>query len=705
MKNSLTTILLIAAMSSFAQTGTTLDFEVVSTGQTNVTTITHCGDNRVFVTRQTGIINWFNPFNSGSGTFLNISSQVNSSGNERGLLGLAFAPDYAESGHFYVNYTATGGATRISRFTVSAGDPNVADAGSEQILLTISQPFSNHNGGNIVFGPDGYLYIGMGDGGSGGDPNNNAQNNQSLLGKMLRIDVSGGGDYSIPASNPFYGDNDPNNSVLDEIWAKGVRNPWRFSFDRLTGDLWIGDVGQNIEEEVNFQPASSAGGENYGWRCYEGNLTYNTSGCQAQSNYVFPIFTYDHSTPNGCSITGGFVYRGTLSQELYGRYLVADYCSGRIWSILREDENTFTSLDHGQYSTFQYSTFGEDQYGEVYLGAQNGNIYRLSIQDSPPVSIISADQTTICDGASVTLSVQYFPSVSVQWQKDGVDIPGEMQPTLEVSEPGTYTATVIKDNLLSTVSNEIEIISAPAPPVLSASAPQDSLCEDQAFGFTLEGSPAGGTFSGTGVDGNQFEPFELGAGTYTVTYNYTTPEGCASEPFDFDIVILPLPEAEIVGVDPFYCSNTEIGVMPQLNPPGGSFYGDGVENGIFTPANASVGQVQLNYTYADEFGCGVTVSVFTNVEDCTGIEESSSNPQSVIFPNPVTNLVYFRLPADEQAVSFKLFSASGKLVFECNEACIPQNMAVQLPENLAAGNYLFELRSDKNTYTNQLIKK
>ncbi|MEZ5174508.1 MAG: PQQ-dependent sugar dehydrogenase [Bacteroidia bacterium] len=705
MKKSLTTLLLFAGLNSFAQTGTTLNLEVVSSGQTNVTTITNCGDERVFVTLQAGTIQFFSPYGGTSGTFLNITSQVNSSGNERGLLGLAFAPDYAESGHFYVNYTATGGATRISRFTVSAGDPNVADAGSEQILLTISQPFSNHNGGNIVFGPDGYLYIGMGDGGSGGDPNNNAQNNQSLLGKMLRIDVSGGGDYSIPADNPFYGDNDPNNSVLDEIWAKGVRNPWRFSFDRLTGDLWIGDVGQNIEEEVNFQPASSAGGENYGWRCYEGNLTYNTSGCQAQSNYVFPIFTYDHSTPNGCSITGGFVYRGTLTEELYGRYIVTDYCSGRIWSILQEDETTFSSLDHGQYTTYQYSTFGEDMYGELYLGRQNGQILRVGIANAAPLALASSNNNNICPGETVTLSAQYNPELSYQWTLNGEDIEGAVEPVYETGVAGDYQVRVTNSDLISSTSDAITISVAPAPPVLSATAAQDSLCEDQAFGFSLEGSPAGGTFSGTGVDGDLFQPFELGAGTYTVTYNYTTTEGCASEPFDFDIVILPLPEAEILGIDEFYCSNIDIAIMPELNPPGGSFYGDGVENGVFSPSSASVGEVQLNYTYADEFGCGVTVSVFTNVEDCTGIEESSVNQQPVIFPNPVSNAVHFRLPADEHALSFRLFSASGKLVFECSDACIPQSMVVQLPETLAAGNYLFELRSDKQVYSNQLIKK
>lgn len=201
------------------------------------------------------------------------------------------------------------------------------DPDSEVILLTANQPFANHNGGDVHFGPDGYLYTGLGDGGSGGDPQNYSQTPTSLLGKMLRIDVNSGTPYAIPPTNPFVG----STAVANEIWALGLRNPWRFSFDRLTGDLWIGDVGQNEWEEVDFQPASSAGGENYGWRCYEGNAPYNTTGCGAVGNYVAPVAVYANTSSLGCSITGGYVYRGSQYPDLYGYYLYTDYCSGRIW--------------------------------------------------------------------------------------------------------------------------------------------------------------------------------------------------------------------------------------------------------------------------------------------------------------------------------------------------------------------------------------
>src|SRR5690606_21188454 len=233
-----------------------------------------------------------------------------SSGGERGLLGLAFAPDYETSGRFYVNYTNPNGNTVIARYTVSE-NPNVANS-TGTVLLTIEQPFSNHNGGSIHFGPDGYLWIGMGDGGSAGDPNNNGQNKNSLLGKMLRIDVSGES-YTSPSDNPFVG-----TDGADEIWSYGLRNPWKFSFDRETGDVWIADVGQNAVEEINRQPSITEG-INYGWRCYEGNSPYQTSGCAAQETMTFPVATYNH--PGGrCSVTGGFVYRGENYPNLSGKY-------------------------------------------------------------------------------------------------------------------------------------------------------------------------------------------------------------------------------------------------------------------------------------------------------------------------------------------------------------------------------------------------
>jgi hypothetical protein len=247
--------------------------------------------------------------------------------------------------------------------------------------MTIFQPFTNHNGGDLQFGPDGYLYIGLGDGGSGGDPGKRAQNPKEYLGKMLRIDVNQGSPYSIPPSNPFY--NNPD--TLGEIWALGLRNPWRFSFDRMTGDLWIADVGQNLVEEVNFQPANSTGGENYGWRCYEGNNVYNNSGCISNSALTFPVYTYPHGEE--CSATGGYVYRGNPASPFYGYYLFADYCSDRIWT-LHHTEQGWVSQDFGQFTGNNFTTFGEDSKGRLYIaGLTSGTLFLVdSVSTSLGVS-------------------------------------------------------------------------------------------------------------------------------------------------------------------------------------------------------------------------------------------------------------------------------------------------------------------------------
>jgi glucose/arabinose dehydrogenase len=299
--------------------------EPIVTGLANPVAITHSGDGsgRLFIVLQTGQILVYDGSQVLPVPFLDISTLV-STGGERGLLSVAFHPNYATNGLFYVNYTDTQGDTVIAQYTVS-DDPNIADPDSAAILLTIAQPFSNHNGGQLQFGPDGYLYIGVGDGGSAGDPDDNAQNLGTLLGKMLRIDVDSGVPYTIPPDNPFVGDPE----ARDEIWAFGLRNPWRFSFDRLTGDLFIGDVGQDSWEEVNFQTATSSGGENYGWRLMEGNQCFNPPTDCNDGTLTLPILEYNHSL--GCSITGGYRYRGTQIPQLEGTYVVGDFCSGRIW--------------------------------------------------------------------------------------------------------------------------------------------------------------------------------------------------------------------------------------------------------------------------------------------------------------------------------------------------------------------------------------
>lgn len=364
--------------------------EIVATGLDHPVAITHAGDNsgRLFIVEQPGTIRIIKNGSLLSQPFLDIKSLV-LYGGERGLLGLAFHPNYSQNGYFYVNYTRKNdGATVIARYQVS-GNPDIANPSSAFILLIIPQPYSNHNGGNVIFGPDGYLYIGMGDGGSGGDPQNYAQNKNSLLGKMLRIDVDHGSPYAIPADNPFV-----NADGLDEIWDWGLRNPWRFSFDRLNGDMYIGDVGQNTWEEVDFHPASQPGGINFGWRCREGAHTYTSSPPCNDPSYLAtltdPITEYNHS--EGYSITGGVVYRGFLYPALNGTYFFGDYVTGKIWSIkkLSSSPTTWSSRVLETQAGFNISAFGEGENGEIYIANHNnGSIHHL-VDLAGPVDYSSA---------------------------------------------------------------------------------------------------------------------------------------------------------------------------------------------------------------------------------------------------------------------------------------------------------------------------
>lgn len=338
------------------------------------------GTNRIFVVERAGRIKVFPNSSSATSlkTYLDITDRV-SAGGEMGLLGLAFHPDYKNNGFFYVNYTVSNPSkTRISRFHVSSENPDSADKNSELILLTFNQPFSNHNGGWIGFGPDdGYLYIGTGDGGSGGDPENNGQSITTFLGKILRIDIDNqdsGLEYAIPSDNPF---TDSSGSILKEIYAWGMRNPWRNSFDPVTGWLWSADVGQNTWEEINIIER----GKNYGWRCYEGNHSFNLSGCN-YPEYIFPIWEYSHGL--GCSITGGYVYRGLTVPELTGKYIYADYCTKTVWSLEYNDNappDNQTLLTASGFVT----SFGVDENNELYIVTFSPDrIYRFS----PTVSLI-----------------------------------------------------------------------------------------------------------------------------------------------------------------------------------------------------------------------------------------------------------------------------------------------------------------------------
>jgi glucose/arabinose dehydrogenase len=330
--------------------------------------VTHAGDDsgRLFVVEKAGRIVLLHDGRPAAEPFLDISDRVGSSGSEQGLLSVAFHPQFAQNGRLFVDYTDRNGDTVISRFQAK-GDS--ADPNSETVLLTIDQPYANHNGGLVLFGPDGYLYIGMGDGGSAGDPQGNGQNRKSLLGKLLRLDVDNGDPYAIPPDNPWPRGDD----ARPEVWAYGLRNPWRFSFDRATGNLYIADVGQGQYEEIDVQPVGSRGGENYGWNKMEGEHCFQASSCDS-AGLVAPIAEYDHSL--GCSITGGYVYRGTAFPRLQGLYFYGDYCSGRVWAL------DPAAPDRGEQrellqSKLNISSFGEDQAGELYLTDLGGGLYQV----------------------------------------------------------------------------------------------------------------------------------------------------------------------------------------------------------------------------------------------------------------------------------------------------------------------------------------
>ncbi len=385
----ITLLALVFALPAFAQDGepvttretppdaTLVTFTPFASGFAKPLFATHAGDDsgRLFVVEQTGRIWIVGPDGARLETpFLDLSTTVTpvSGYSEQGLLGLAFHPDYAENGRFFVNYTDREGTSVVAEYAVANNDPDVANAVSGRELLRVAQPYANHNGGMMAFGPDGYLYISLGDGGSAGDPQVNGQNPWTLLGSILRIDVdSEERPYGIPEDNPFVaaGNGAP------EIWAWGLRNVWRFSFDRATGDFYLADVGQNLWEEVNFQAADSPGGENYGWNRYEGTHPY--SGGDAPADMVLPVAEYAHNE-GGCSISGGYVYRGAAVPELEGVYFFGDWCTGNVFALYRDSAEAWQRVLFTQLPGKLISSFGEDEAGELYIvDYGGGGLWRM----------------------------------------------------------------------------------------------------------------------------------------------------------------------------------------------------------------------------------------------------------------------------------------------------------------------------------------
>ncbi len=344
--------------------------EPIITGLEKPLYVTSAGDgsDRLFIVEQTGRIFIYKGGHLKSHPLLDLRGRV-SSGSEQGLLGLAFPPDFEASGRIYVSFTDRRGTSHLVRYRISTTHPDRLDPTSAETLLTVDQPYPNHNGGHILFGPQGYLYYGLGDGGSGHDPHNNGQDPMTLLGTILRLDVSPETGYTTPADNPFDGQ-----QGRDEVWAYGLHNPWRFHFDSATGDLWIGDVGQDSREEVNREPAGSPGGANYGWRVWEGtHRLYEDQ--EPGSEVIFPVTEYPH--PVGCSVIGGPMVRDPKVPTLQGSYLFGDFCSGKIWGLERSSSGEWKRrlfLD----TDLAITSFGKDAEGHVYVVAQGGTIYRIT---------------------------------------------------------------------------------------------------------------------------------------------------------------------------------------------------------------------------------------------------------------------------------------------------------------------------------------
>ncbi len=517
--------ILLFSVKSYSQ----LSLVTFSTGFTQPVDIKNAGadDSRLFIVERLGYIKIIDSTGAHRpGIFLDIHTKVETAYNERGLLGLAFPPDYHTTGYFYCYYTQkTTGRIHVSRFSVSASNPDSAVSSSEQVLLDIYHWNLNHDGGDLNFGPDGYLYIGTGDGGSQNDPGNRSQNLDTLMGKLMRIDVSGGGAYTIPSTNPFVGVHG-----RDEIWAYGLRNPWRWSFDRWNGDIWIGDVGQDHWEEVDYQRSSSHGGENYGWHCYEG-LVQNTAASPncTITNKVDPILVKNHTTGMK-AIIGGYVYRGAKFSGLFGKYFYTDNITSAIGirSITHVGNNFYDSAAVSANGSF--TSMGEDAFGELYVAnygagtTGTGTILRFQGQTCLPVAYISdRDTLFVCGALSTTLHTPNGNGFHYVWSWSGGPVAGDTS-SISITQGGDYHVTVIDTSACLNTSSTVHVSFVTAP-VVSFSGLDTLYCIYNSA-VPLTPSPVGGTFSGHGVSGTNFDPSVAGVGTHTIYYTYSDGNGC-----------------------------------------------------------------------------------------------------------------------------------------------------------------------------------
>lgn len=599
----------------------------------------HCGDDRLFVADRAGMIRVINADGTLRSTpFLSITSKISSTNSEEGFLGIAFSPNYKTSGKFYVDYTANIAGqltTVVEEYEVSSADSNVADVSSALTILTQLQPFSNHNGGNLMFGKDGYLYIDLGDGGGGGDPYGNGQNKNTFLAKILRIDVSNASiaqPYVVPASNPFY--NDTTQGIKKEIWAYGVRNPWRSSVDRLTGDLWIADVGQNAVEEVDYQPEDAAGGRNYGWNIMEGKSCYSPStGCNS-AGLTLPLYDYPHTL--GFAITGGYIYRSAQSKSLFGMYIFGDYVSKWVDGIRQTGgalSGNVTHLITAAQASGNPISFGEDRYGDQYIIFNtNTTVYKL--QDTSYLRRPKAYFTSIYQAAGVfLLQALQGENLTYQWLKNDTIIPGATSPDYTTSVTGSYTLEVTNTlNFKDTsdvflLGSSLNLISFTARKIPDGQVKLEwkTASEQNILGYTIQKRQNNeATFSNIGfIESKSIDRFSNSELDYTFT---------DSSAFDY----------------------TKLFYRLQIQHPDSSFtYSDVLlitsditRNGFTLFPNPAKGQVQV---YLNDF----TQPVFMIIYDNAGkkIKEQPLNQQSTTVELPVSKGIYIMQLSDKDGSS------------------------------------------------------
>jgi len=689
-------LLFIAPLSLFAQPK--IQLVNFANGFNLPLDITHCGDSRLFVVERTGIIWVLDSLGNRLDTFLNIDPRVNSGQNEQGLLGLAFDPNYAQNGYFYVDYTKNStGDTRVARFSVKASNPNEADPNSELTILEQFQPNWNHNGGCLKFGPDEYLYISFGDGGGANDPSNYAQNKKTFLGKILRIDVknsSASQPYIVPSDNPFVGNTD----YFPEIWSLGWRNPWRYSFDRLTGDMWVGDVGQNLWEEVDFVPANTSG-LNYGWRCYEGTHAFNTSGCQSASAYESPFFDYAHSAANGCSVTGGYIYRGSKYPDLYGCYLFADYCSGRWWYTRRAADGSFSTNILANLGGYEFSSFGEDRNGELYVALlSSGKVQKIKELCSPFQISLASFQGTSCKGGFSGLieltATGATGAVTYKWSN------GQTDDTNVYLDPGFYNVEV-KDGNGCIRRDTFEIVKiGPDKPILSAS--DTVLCPNGSVDLLVSNVPVPSNL--TLYNGSNSVTNVMGASP-VVVFNIT-------QPGDYSVVLndtVCLASSAIVHV------KLDLLITPDLTSSGDTIFSSlpcglcqWYLNGLPIPGASNdhyVATASGNYslTYTSSNGCQV------NSGNLMVIVSNTKLPDSVrrfsLSPNPTENSILLEMDLKKsEQVRISLADASQRQVYTQTQSGKKIALPIEL-SNLPIGTYFLTVHLEQGSFVRKFIKK